>query len=56
MIEGVLTMLEENFQTALDIAYRIVSQKNLRWRIFSRDEIIKKKNGEVTGVSVIPVN
>ena len=55
MIEGVLTMLEENFQTASDIAYRIISQKILDGEFSPGMKLSRRKMAEVTGVSVIPV-
>lgn len=48
-------MLEENFQTASDIAYRIISQKILDGEFSPGMKLSRRKMAEVTGVSVIPV-
>ena len=46
---------EENFQTASEIAYRIISQKILEGEYQPGMRLSRRKMAEVTGVSVIPV-
>ncbi len=48
-------MAEENFQTASDVAYRIISQKILDGEFPPGMKLSRRKMAEATGVSVIPV-
>lgn len=48
-------MGEENFQTASDIAYRIISQKILDGEYPPGMKLSRRKMADATGVSVIPV-
>ncbi|MDR3258778.1 MAG: GntR family transcriptional regulator [Fusobacteriaceae bacterium] len=48
-------MIEENFQTASDIAYRIISQKIIDGEFLPGMKLSRRKMAEITGVSVIPV-
>jgi len=48
-------MTEENFQTASDVAYQIISQKILDGEFSPGMKLSRRKMAEVTGVSVIPV-
>lgn len=48
-------MAEETFQTASDIAYRIISQKILDGEYPPGMKLSRRKMAEATGVSVIPV-
>lgn len=48
-------MEDQNFQTASDIAYRIISQKILDGEYPPGMKLSRRKMAEATGVSVIPV-
>ena len=48
-------MQEEVFQTAADVAYRIISQKILDGEFPPGMKLSRRKMAEVTSVSVIPV-
>lgn len=48
-------MAEANFQTASDVAYRIISQKILDGEFPPGMKLSRRKMAEATGVSVIPV-
>lgn len=48
-------MADENFQTASDIAYQIISQKILDGEFAPGTKLSRRKMAETTGVSVIPV-
>ncbi|MDO4268506.1 MAG: GntR family transcriptional regulator [Eubacteriales bacterium] len=48
-------MTEENFKTASDIAYEIISQKILDGEFPPGMKLSRRKMAEATGVSVIPV-
>ncbi|MFR5601426.1 MAG: GntR family transcriptional regulator [Lachnospiraceae bacterium] len=48
-------MAEENFQTAADLAYQIISQKILDGEYEPGMKLSRRKMAEATGVSVIPV-
>lgn len=48
-------MTEQNFQTASDIAYMIISQKIIDGEFLPGMKLSRRKMAEVTGVSVIPV-
>ncbi|MCD8084506.1 MAG: GntR family transcriptional regulator [Clostridiales bacterium] len=48
-------MEEQNFQTASDIAYRIISRKILAGEYPPGMKLSRRKMAEATGVSVIPV-
>lgn len=47
--------MEENFQTAADLAYQIISQKILDGEYMPGMKLSRRKMAEATGVSVIPV-
>ena len=48
-------MADESFQTASDVAYRIISQKILDGEFPPGMKLSRRKMAEATGVSVIPV-
>ena len=49
-------MAEDNFQTAADLAYRIISQKILDGEYAPGMKLSRRKMADATGVSVIPVS
>ena len=55
MSDKEIDLAEDNFQTAADLAYRIISQKILDGEYAPGMKLSRRKMADATGVSVIPV-